>query len=212
MKPARTKDKGITLTELLVASVMIGVVMMGVASFAVAIKNLHRSTDKTVIISLRTKAAMARITGDATLAVGHEGNRGIIPFSGGTHLSICFRHDTNNIPGDYLDNIDGWECYYRNSANNDLMICGGPRLLAGVPVTTDVGGAQACATGVVGDEFILALDPADNVFYTIVETGGRLDFVDITLSTIFDDARAFHDVNNPRYSTNTQVVPFGHSH
>ena len=55
-----TNNRGITLSELLVATFMIGIVMIGVASFSLAIRNLHRATDKSVIIALRAKSAMSK--------------------------------------------------------------------------------------------------------------------------------------------------------
>ena len=72
IKSACSKKNGITLTELLVASVMIAVVMVGVASFSLAIKNLQQSTSRSVLVALRAKSAMARLVKDASLAVGHE--------------------------------------------------------------------------------------------------------------------------------------------
>jgi len=109
-KSLRPNNRGITLAELLVASVMIGIVMIGVAAFSFAINNLYRSTNKTVIIALRAKSALARITQDATLATGDEQDRGILSFSNDVDFnSICFRQDLLITPDDYTD--DTWVCY-----------------------------------------------------------------------------------------------------
>jgi len=207
-KSACKRSKGITLTELLVASVMIGVVMLGVAAFGVAIKSLQGSTNKSVIIALRTKSVMARIAADATLAVGYMGNRGVNTNTTEPHFSICFRQDDDNTPDIYTDDVG--ICYYRNNAANNLMLCG-QRAWANTPVTTDGGGATGCSTG--GDQQLMELDPGNNIFFQVVDPVGTgpLQFITISISTIFNTALAVDPVTNPQYTTTTQVSPIGHS-
>ncbi|MCK5178564.1 MAG: prepilin-type N-terminal cleavage/methylation domain-containing protein, partial [Candidatus Omnitrophica bacterium] len=64
--------KGITLTELIVASILIGIVMIGVAAFSASIEQLHTSTNRSTILTMKTTATMNHITRAAYLAVGDE--------------------------------------------------------------------------------------------------------------------------------------------
>lgn len=199
------KKNGITLTELLVASVLVGIVMLGVASFSVSIKQFQNSTNKSTITEMKTKAAMARITKDAYLAVGDETDRGIVAYSAGQNLSICFRHDTNN-PSSYTD--DAWKCYFRGN-QDDLLACNVPP--QSVPVQ-NIGHCNNTGGGGAPSRLLLELDPAKNIFYQLVENAsGQLEYVELSLTGIFDQTAVKHPINNPTYTTTTQVSPPGHS-
>lgn len=208
-KSTHINNKGLTLAELLVASAMIGIVMIGVASFSIAINNLQRSTNKTVIISLKAKTAMARITKDASQAIGDESDRGVIGF---THISgrasICFRHDTDNDPSTYTG--DTWACYFQPSgANKPLDYCGiFPFASGDIPPENN----GDCNAGSVR-KTILELDNTAAVFFQIVEDAstGQFLYVEFTLSTIYDPLLPAHSITNPQYVVTTQISPIGHS-
>lgn len=211
------EKNGITLTELLVASILVGIVMLGVASFGVSIKQLQGTTNRSTIIAMRTKAAMARISKDAYLAVGDNENCGkdelgtdincgwgVRYYNQGSNLSICFRQDVNESPDSYAD--DEWACYFRGGAN-DLYRCD-----VSTPTTTNIpvrNFGQCQAGG--AEQQLLELNPADNVFYQVFENAGRLDYVEITLSTLFDTGLSEDPITNPEYTATTQISPPGHS-
>lgn len=198
-------NRGITLTELLVASIMIGIVMIGVASFSTTVIRLQSSTDKTVILSMRAKAAMAQLTQDAQLATGDITNLGVRadPNGGGSpKRSICFRVDALETPENYGD--DSWSCYF---VENQLILwkCAYPTNPSDVPVNN----ANKCDGAGTKKKL---LDLTDKEYYQIVNDGdGRLQYVKFSLSTIFDSALAVDPVTNPKYTLTTQVSPLAHS-
>ena len=207
IKSACSKKNGITLTELLVASVMIAIVMIGVASFSLAIKNLHQSTSKSVLVALRSNSIMARIVKDASLAVGHESDRGVLDFNGGGGTSICFRHDLPETPDDYTD--DSWICYFQASNPTAPLESCGIVPPARVPVQNN----GDCNAGSLR-QALLDLESGGPIFASVVEnSGSRFMYIDITLVSLFDvsPTNPFDPINNPRYTANTQISPIGHS-
>ena len=52
-------NRGLTLTELLVSSILMGIVMIGVAGFSVGIKRMQDTTDKQAIVAFHVSTAMA---------------------------------------------------------------------------------------------------------------------------------------------------------
>jgi prepilin-type N-terminal cleavage/methylation domain-containing protein len=224
LKDILRENRGVTLTELLVASVMIGIVMIGVASYSGSITRLQGSTNRSTIVAMRTKAVMARIVEDAYSAVGDNENCGkdddgvpewnlncgwgIRGFELGPRKSICFRHDVNVTPENYSD--DAWTCYLKapTGGPSRLFLCGGPPTLpANVPVKNN---GDCNANG--GSEELLTFDPAENNFYQVVENAaGQLEYVEITISNIYNRIPAEHPMTNPTYSITTRVSPPGHS-
>ena len=204
MKIKIVNKNGITLTELLVASILIGIVMIGVASFSVSLQQFQNSTNRTTILAMKTMTAMNRLTRDAYLAVGDETNRGIVDRAIPKRNSLCFRHDTTN-PSSYTD--DTWTCYYFDIPSNLLYLCTVPTAEANVP-PNNAGQCDGAGTR----RLLLELNPAQGVFYQIIENSdGRLESIRITLSSIFDSTLASHPITNPVYTTTTQISPPGHS-
>ena len=203
MKIKIVNQNGITLTELLVASILIGIVMIGVASFSVSIGQLQNSTNRATILTMRTTAAMNHLTRAAYLAVGDETNRGVVPGGVGKKESICFRHDTDVDPSSYTG--DTWTCYFINN-QKVLWLCD-PGL------TPPVNNWGECKSG-PGDPREL-LDLENSNYFTIVnDTGaGPLEYININIPAIFNNqgGLVFHPIKNPRCHLHTQVRPPGHS-
>ena len=105
--------KGLSLVELIMSSIMVGIVMLGIVGFSFTIKRIQDSTSKLSILSIRTSALLAQISRDIKLATGTEILNGILPYVDGDNRTICFRMDAN-ADGEIDDN-DEWICYYHNS-------------------------------------------------------------------------------------------------
>ena len=167
-------NKGVTLTELIVSTILIGIVMLGVVSFSMTIKNLQESSTQTGLQTMQVTAALRYLTRDIMLAVGEESNRGIITYQNGLNQSICLRHDLNNpvTIGDYSD--DTWYCYYHGTSydihryedvDSDVVPCTGGTL---------------CANNSVNN--IDILEDSQNEFFNVIEDAdGRLESVEIML-------------------------------
>ena len=80
-------QKGLTLTELLVATILIGIVMTGVSAFSVFVKQARDSTGSGTILAVQTATAMHYMVQDANKAVGDSSDRGsLLMLRAGVHL------------------------------------------------------------------------------------------------------------------------------
>lgn len=191
-------QKALTLTELLVSTVLIAIVMVGVASFSSVIKQLQSTTDKSGLLSMRLAAAMNRMGRDALLTVGDPSSPGIQTYSNAGTRSICFRSDVND-PLTYAD--DKWICYFYDSGGtNILKRCDNPDPPS-IPPAAD---AQ-CDTAPDVQRFL----PLSNInFFNIVNNAdGRLDYVEITLTGRYDITKAAHVIENPEQVVTIQISP-----
>jgi hypothetical protein len=189
---------GLTFTELLVASILIGIVMIGVASFSFVVKQMEGATNKSTLLSMRLSGAMSQMRQDALLTVGDSSSAGIQTYSNGAIRAICFRHDVNN-PASYAD--DTWACYYYGNPDDVLKRCDNPPT---VPPTSD----GQCNAAPDVRQFI-SLSNID--FFNIVyDSDGRLDFIEMTLTSLYDLSQSVHPVNNPEQTLTTRVSPPGY--
>lgn len=201
------KKNGMTLTELLMASVLVGIVMLGVASFSVSLNQFQNSTDKSTLIAMKTKAAMARINRDALLAVGDATDPGVYSWTNGSNRnSICFRHDLANTPADYSD--DTWTCYFHGNSFN-VTRCVDPA--AGPPPACTNNGQ--CCGGATEQSPLLQLADNASEYAAIVDADGdgRMDYIGITFTTRATWNQPAHPITNPEYTLTTQISPPGHS-
>ncbi len=201
----RVVDKnGLTLTELLVASILMGIVMVGVAAFSLFVKQARDSTVSGTILAVQTAAAMHYMAADANKAVGDSGDRGVVVDAPGG-VSICFRHDTNN-PASYSD--DTWACYWYDAASDALWRCVDRAEDAAIPIPPI--DFNDCSAG-SGEIKLVALDRAATQYFSVVDDAdGRFQHVDITLNTIADPARPANTIANPTYQLFTHVSPPAH--
>ena len=195
-------QKGLTLAELLVATILIGIVMTGVSAFSVFVKQARDSTGAGTILAVQTATAMHYLVQDANKAVGDNSNRGVV-FDSVNQLSICFRHDVSD-PAAYTD--DSWAFYWYDAASDGLWKCVDRNAAATVPPSdfTD------CQVG-TGEVKLVTLDPAATDYFEVADdANGRLDYIDITLNTIANPAKTADTMNNPTYQLFTRVSPPAH--
>lgn len=207
------QKNAVTLTELLVGTMLIGIVMVGIAAFSNAIKQIHGSTDKSTILAMRTAFALKQMSADAFLAVGSNllsdsglsdclPNCGLVYKDTGAQRSICFRQDADNDPTSYTNDI--WICYYDNGTNNIIDRCVGTPV-ANVPPSSF---AQCSAALAVVTPYNYQL--IQNDFFEVVkDAGGRLEYVEIFLTTRSDIGAPVHPMDNPEYTLTTRVSPPG---
>jgi len=121
-----SQKKALTLTELIVVSLLIGIVMIGIVSFSASMKQMQVSTNRETILAMQTTAAMTHITTNAALAIGFSGDPGIFTNNSATREWISFRQDRNQTPDDYMD--DTWTIYFirKLPAPNRFYYCEKP--------------------------------------------------------------------------------------
>ena len=119
-------QKGLTLTELLVSTALIGIVMMGIISIDYATRKAQdASFDKRQVVVLATSAILEQILNDAAKITGDVAMPGVL-FRIGPRQTTCFRQDLNPNPDlitpiDFTD--DTWVCYDQQGGNPAVHRC-----------------------------------------------------------------------------------------
>jgi len=115
--------RAITLTELLVATTVIGIIMIGVVSSDSAIRKNAQNQNAGTLLTLNTRALVNVMISNASLATGYKSDPGfdfppnaVLTIQNTPPSSFCVRQDMNintkvpnNTPEDYSD--DRWACY-----------------------------------------------------------------------------------------------------
>ena len=200
--------EGITLTELLVASAMIGILMIGTASFSLAIQRLQSSTSRSTILTMKMNAAMAEISQDAMLVVGNAADRGVYAWTNNNDTnSICFRQDLPGTPWDYTD--DPWICYYHDDSF-DIYRCPGTTH-SFPPACTK---SSQCCAGVPksNQTHLLSIARSVSEYAEVInDINGRFEYIKLTLTARFDKNKPIHPITNPQHTLTTKISPPGHS-
>ncbi|MBF0523428.1 MAG: prepilin-type N-terminal cleavage/methylation domain-containing protein [Candidatus Omnitrophica bacterium] len=188
------KNHGLTLVELLVATILIGIVMMGVVSFNYAIQQMQSTTNKSALLSMQSIGLLGQVTRDVSQAVGNSAaNPGIITDS--SHKTISVRQDLNNTPTDYSD--DTWVTYTWDDPSHTLTRCE----QTGTPI-------EGCAANhgtilsdkITNSTFWLKADQETSVFY-----------VELSLTLKDNPNEAANPSLNPTTTITTRISPRGQS-
>jgi len=190
-------SNGLSLTELLIASAIIGIIMSGVAVFTISVKQLQTTSQTTSYTNLKLTALMKTIRTDAELTIGDPTNSGIRTNTAGSTRSICFRHDQQNTPQSYADDI--WVCWYHHNSAPGIRRCYNTPA-ANVPPTTT---AMCDSAASERDYFELA---NINFFELMTDTDGRLNYITISLSA-HDTNMAYDALKNPNITLVTNISP-----
>lgn len=182
-------QRAMTLTELLVASIIMMIVMVGVVSIDYAIRSSQKSASADALLPMRTSAMMLRISRDAALAVGDLSSPGVDTASGG----LCFRQESGGDVNVYTDDI--WVCYSMDGTTLRRCtkdIATGPGACAGSD--PEVGQAVSATGSFVFDEALRAL------------------YIDLAVVNRQDPAAAAQVMSNPEYTLSSRVFPAGHGY
>jgi type II secretory pathway pseudopilin PulG len=199
------RKTSMTLTELIVASAIVGIVMLGVISIDYAVRSSKKNISETSLMVMQTSAAMHQITRDAMRVVGDhssDANRGISWDAVGDIQNICFRYDADNDPNDYTNDL--WTCFSLDARSwaahrNTLYRC------------TDRGTALAAdiTCEIAGDPQIQILPWAQTNFFTVNQTGSLIDSIGIDLLTRVRPTAAANVITNPEYRLQSIISPPG---
>jgi prepilin-type N-terminal cleavage/methylation domain-containing protein len=216
------RTSGMTLIELLVATTLVGIVMVGAVSVDFAIHSMRKTTADSSTVALQTSATMLDITNNLAQAVGDASDVGIRidPATPATLKTwFCARQAVDNDPTDGdLDNDlslytdDTWVCYWKPNLNTDANIykCDrtavqGPGTCQAVGGTTTIGTA-ACAAGCASFVFTYTLtnNPATRQFSIDVDLTNR--------AYPLQQVNPAQPMKNPEYRLSSHVSPKGHSY
>ncbi|MBU0467454.1 MAG: prepilin-type N-terminal cleavage/methylation domain-containing protein [Candidatus Omnitrophica bacterium] len=192
-------NKGMSLTELIVASVLIGIVMLGVISFTSSLKSIQGSTSNSTIPSVKLSSVMFEISKDASLVIGDQLDSGIEEDDAIATPYLCLRQDndgagTSNItPDDYSD--DTWVCYLMDNANT-LHKC------------IDANFSN-CVDGSTTPQFPDLITLSQNSFFDVIDSGtpARIEHIHLDLRTRNVPTDAVHPINNPEFTLETNISP-----
>jgi hypothetical protein len=171
--------KALTLTELLAATIVTGIVMIGVASMDISLRNAFEGTSKDSIVATRASIAMQHISRRILEASGNSQNLGVACATDPGHLWI--RKDTIT-PSNYDD--DTWFLYKQNPTTSTLDYC-----------TTSGSASPDCILTIQTFQNITLFEP------TLFDDPDTNQFgVKIKLSSLYSTASAPDDFKNPEYT------------
>jgi len=175
----KINNKGLTLAELIVATIIMGILMVGIASMDIGLRNMFEGTSKNTLTSSKVSLLVHHVSRTIATAIGDENNPGVA-FSGS---NIWIRTDSNITPSSYSD--DDWYVYQFDSGNNNVKFCS----------TTDV--YIACQTTIqtLGRGCITTFQPS------IEDDSTTLDFnLTLKVSGRDDPSTAIDAFENPEYT------------
>jgi len=193
IKQIRFSQSALTLSELVVSSVIITVIMVGAVSVDFASRRIQKTAFQESQVSMRSSAAMIELMRAASNAIGDPFDPGIYYDETGYRCAICFRYDADSQPGDYSGDL--WNCFLAGS-NNDLWSCPDqPAYDTHCPDT--------------GDKIILELDPdLKSEFFQVIKDGDdKVESIEFTLISRHDQTQESDMFDNPAIETRSSVSP-----
>ncbi len=185
--------RGMTFTELLVATILMGIVMIGIVSVDFAIRGMQKNVSRDTFVTMRTSAAMLDMAKNAAAMTGDQNNLGFNSNPLTNPDRFCFREDVNssgglnNTPDDYKD--DHWICYQQITTN--ISKCNN-----GIPSDCPAG-SFILGTAVAGGLSILFTP--DSI--------AQNSSIAISIKNRFDPAQAASSQDNPEVTMTTKVSP-----
>lgn len=203
-----------TLTELIVASVLVGIVTLGLVAAEQAVRMSRQSSNRDAQISAQLQAAMTRLTQQANATVGDTSDTGIYQYSSGEDLSICFR-SANGDANSYAD--DRWNCWNTNTSTGLLTNCEG---IAGLLPPTSCAAAGPIQWGTLtfnATTYTTFFTVVDDTGATIPPVAGvgeiirdrKIAYIQLELTSRADPSRPEHPINNPQYTLTSRISPVG---
>jgi Tfp pilus assembly protein PilW len=205
---------GLSLAELLVASILVGIVMLGVIGFNFAITTMQNTSSGASVSAVRAAGAMALLRRDIEKAIGDPDNPGILPRAIVDDFMLAIRQENASTPtpGDYTD--DQWVCWHHGVSSTLRRCVNPPVFLAGRPNPDPDFSVRDCMTG--GGTMaqycteITTLSEAD--YYNVVRNGdGQIEYVELSVSVRPDKDSSADPLNNPETTLTTRVNPTMHS-
>ena len=161
MKKIYENKTGVTLTELLVATILMGIVMLGIVSVDFAIRQMSKKTSSTALLRMYTSAVMQEMSRNAALITGSSTGSpappdiGFLSFPALNPTRFYFRQDINaatGLPNNTPQNTsdDGWICYDKSQGGASAINIYKCRFSSPVLTNRDCFHAAAFGTIIIG--------------------------------------------------------------
>lgn len=160
-----TNSSGLTFTELLAASIITGIVMIGVASMDISLRNAFEGTSKSSIVASRVSVVMHNISRHILEASGNPTSPGASVAASPGRLWV--RRDAPATPSNYAD--DTWYVYQHDPIQSTVKYC------------TTTSSATNCITELQKFQNITTFEPtlqnnaATNLFSVKIKLIGRFN-------------------------------------
>ena len=176
--------------ELLVASTMIGVIMIGIIAVDVFMRRSQQTSLGSNQSLIDMLLIMDQINRQGQLAIGDITSPGIAVGASGSVQYACFRQDRNlpATPAVYSDDL--WACFSAPVAG-DFRYC-----------TNNLPGTCQLSGEVLGT--------VSNRSFTFVNTPPN-HYLDVMIGTLPDSSKPANPQSNPETQVRTRIVPLGHS-
>ncbi len=194
------------MVELVVATVMISVIMLGTISATYALKNFGNSTSSDAFLAMETAAMVLQIEQTALKAIGDITDPGLVitdNFATTQGKSLCIRTEIVDppTPGNYTD--DQWVCYWQSNAQPEIYRClrtaaQGSGLCTGTASDTEIGNSLPRGYD-VGDPTLSG--------FTFSFTPQQI-YLDLSIATRLDPTK-IKSRDNPEYTIQTRIYPQG---
>lgn len=207
----RLTNTAMTLAELIIASVLVGIVTLGLIAAEQAVRMSRQSSHRDAQVSAQLQSAMIKLNRDASLTVGDTTDTGIYQYSAGNDLSICFRQAAGDA-NVYTD--DFWNCWSVHTSSGLLTSCSIP--IVSDPFSTCIGKPDQF------DWVRLKFEGTYVTFYSVINTSGativpantiitnqRISYIQLDLRSRFNPAANGHPIENPDYALNARISPSG---
>lgn len=201
-----------TLAELLTATIIVGIMMLGIVSIELAMRRTFSTTSKSASLSMRVSGAMVHLSRNISRAIGDAGSRGIIKdtsISPCTKLYVRQDNDVSPSPADYSN--DTWVRYKHNasSTNAPLMFCDAIAVAGDQdPVVNDT---ECAGNTCAGNSYeLLRVQSLD---YTVIVDNIDLQFyTEVNLNAYYDNSQPYDPIKNPKIENmQTKINYMSHS-
>ncbi len=202
-------NRGLTLTELLVATILMGIVMLGIISVDYGIKQMSKSTSNTAFLKMYTSATLQDIARNASLITGNSTDPGFLI----NPKRFYFRQDinattqaANNTPADTSD--DAWICYDQSQGGANSVNIYRCRFNSPVVTTKDCFDVLAIGRTTIGTAVDSTLD-IQGIVDNIAPT--QKYYLEISITNRKDPSLAADPLTNPEVTLSTRVDPVSRS-
>jgi Tfp pilus assembly protein PilV len=187
--------QGLTLTELIIAAVLVSIIFAGALSVEYAVRNSRGMASKDALLAMSTAATMLQITRDANIAVGDASDPGMVSTADG----FCLRQDRNTPATAHNYTDDSWVCYSRLSQN--IHRC----------VKASGSAASSCqgADPVIGTAVFTAGEGSKFIPQIVINFPQGI-YLDISLTNRPNPTAALDPIDNPDLTLQSRIYPLGH--
>lgn len=197
----RVNKQAMTLTELLVATALIGIVLIGVISVEYAVRSAEQTTSASTLVAMKAGTVLLDISKNGSLATGNETDPGVHDLTGAFH-ELCFRQDRNSPQTPNVNTDDTWKCYIHDNGNI-LSTC----TVNAVP-NGNLIACQAASDYRSLSDNVVSLTSS---FVHNATTPGSEFAVDVSLTIRKIAAQAVQPLTNPEITLSTRLLPSNHS-